>query len=155
VARFLSLDAFQPEVGRAQDQAVREPGDGIGAGWATLGSSAAGAGEKTMKPTSLAHYKSKQSEADFLAAVVGYAHLHGWLVYHTHDSRFTRGSDPGFPDLVFSKLGRVVFCELKVRGRKPTVEQANWLATLGTVEGVAARVWWPTDWQDIEELLGP
>ena len=41
--------------------------------------------------------KSTLKESDFQRAVIEMARLHGWLVYHTHDSR---RSAPGFPDLV-------------------------------------------------------
>ena len=55
-----------------------------------------------------------------------------WMRYHTRNSK---GSDPGFPDLVLLRPGRLVVAELKVhpfsqkRGR-PTDAQAAWLAAL-------------------------
>ena len=57
----------------------------------------------------------KQTEAQFQAAVIQYAELKGWMVYHTHDSR---GSRPGFPDLTMVRDGVLIFAELKSeRGR--------------------------------------
>ena len=110
-----------------------------------------------QKPTRLSEYRSLQSEADFLKAVIEYARLKGWLVYHVHEDaatpRVTRGSDPGFVDLVLAKQGRLVCAELKTKRRRPSPSQAVWLAVLRTVEGVQVRVWWPDDWLDIEEVL--
>ena len=110
-----------------------------------------------QKPTRLSEYRSLQSEADFLKAVIEYARLKGWLVYHVHEDaatpRVTRGSDPGFPDLVLVKEGRAVFAELKVKGRRLRPTQAVWMAVLGTVEKIQARTWFNNDWLDIEEVL--
>lgn len=50
--------------------------------------------------------------------------------------------------------GRLIFAELKVGRNKPTAAQTEWLETLGAVEGVEVYVWWPDDWDDIEETLG-
>ena len=43
----------------------------------------------------------RQTEDQWQSAVIEYARLMGWLVYHTHDSRH---SEKGFPDLVLVPL---------------------------------------------------
>ncbi len=90
------------------------------------------------------------SEAEFMAQVIQYARLHGWLEYHTHDSRH---STPGFPDLVFVRGAVLLFAELKVAGRKLTAEQAKWVALLEAA-GLPVYLWRETDWPEIEAVLG-
>lgn len=69
------------------------------------------------------------TEAEFMALFVEIADAKGWRRYHTRDSR---GSNPGFPDLVLVSPAqrRVVFVELKAFGGKATDEQRSWLASL-------------------------
>lgn len=68
---------------------------------------------------------------------------YGLLVYHTHDSR---GSRKGWPDLVVAGPGGVIFRELKIPPRKPTMEQQRWLDLL-TQLGDDATVWTPEHWR--------
>ena len=89
-------------------------------------------------------------ERDFQRRVIKLAKLNSWLVYHTHDSR---KSQPGFPDLVLARRGRVIFAELKKNGAKATPEQLKWLYALNGCETVA-KVWWPMDFAEIEDVLG-
>ena len=58
----------------------------------------------------------KQTEAQFQAVVIEYAELHGWRVYHTHDSR---RSQPGFLDLTMVRPPRLIFAELKSEDGNP------------------------------------
>ena len=90
------------------------------------------------------------NERDFLQQVKDLARLCGWRVYHTLDSR---GSDPGFPDLVLVRRGQLVFAELKTDSGKPTAAQTAWLADLGRVHGVDVHLWRPSDWPQIEAML--
>lgn len=97
------------------------------------------------------------SERQLLEAVRNYAQLLGWLCYHTYDSR---RSEPGFPDLVLVRGGRLIFAELKAEGKYPSRGQKKWLAELGDVArysmgNVAVEVWRPSDWLAgrIEEKL--
>ena len=97
-----------------------------------------------------------QTEAQFQRAVVEYARLRGWLVYHTYDSRRSQG---GFPDLVMVRVGAqapmVVFAELKAEKGKLSREQDLWLGKLWhcETERMLVRVWRPSDWPEIEEVL--
>lgn len=88
------------------------------------------------------------SERIFQGLVSEYAHLHKWATYHTRDSR---GSDPGFPDLVLVR-DRVIFAELKSARGRPTPDQRQWAATL---EHANANyyLWRPADWPEIEAVL--
>lgn len=89
-------------------------------------------------------------EKAFQQAVLDYARLMGWMVYHTHDSRH---SAAGFPDLVMVRQGRMVVAELKRVGGKPTAEQAAWLAEMGAVAGCDSYSWTPVSWDEIEGVL--
>jgi hypothetical protein len=118
-----------------------------------------------MSPTVL-----KQTEKQFQAAVVEYAELNGWLIYHTYDSR---RSNPGFPDLVMVHRGegeavprrcRLVFAELKTERGRTSLAQAVWLEALGRIAAVGGAcinwtpklqvyLWRPSSWPEIEKVL--
>ena len=95
------------------------------------------------------------TEAAFLRQVVDLAHLTGWLVHHCRPARTAKGwatpiqGDAGFPDLVLAKEGRVIFAELKREKAKPSEAQMEWIEALGEL----ARVWYPSMWDSIVELL--
>jgi hypothetical protein len=88
------------------------------------------------------------TEDQLLGAIRDYARLLGWLCYHVYDSR---KSEPGFPDLVLVRGGRLIFAELKKEGGKVTPEQRAWLTELGDVArysmgNVAVEIWYPSEW---------
>ena len=89
------------------------------------------------------------TEAEWQRQIVEYAELHGWLCYHTHDSR---RSQAGYPDLTLVRYGRLVFAELKTQHGRVSREQAVWLNAL---EGTGARcyLWRPAQWQEVQEVL--
>jgi hypothetical protein len=89
-------------------------------------------------------------EAAFMERVVALARQHGWLVYHTLDSR---GSDPGFPDLVLVRAGILFFVELKTDTGKETAEQKLWGDTLAEVKLTRAAIWRPCTMDAIERIL--
>lgn len=70
------------------------------------------------------------SERDFQAQVVQLAQLHGWLAYHTFDSR---RSAAGFPDLVLVRGSELIFAELKTDHGTVRAEQHRWLTNLEAV----------------------
>lgn len=96
------------------------------------------------------------SEKEFQAAVIRYAELRGYRVYHTHDSR---RSAAGFPDLVLVKHGRLVFAELKTEKGRLSKAQEEWLDALGNVGDplcdhcADVHVWRPSNWPVIEAVL--
>jgi hypothetical protein len=69
------------------------------------------------------------------------ADLPGVLRYHTFDSR---KSPSGFPDLVITGPGGVLFRELKTQRGRVTVAQETWLRTL-VLAGADACCWRPDD----------
>jgi hypothetical protein len=80
---------------------------------------------------------------------VAEAKRHGWLCYHTYDSR---RCEPGFPDWVFIRE-RVLWVELKSADGKVSIKQAKWGAALVRA-GQTWVVWRPADWQTIVTTLG-
>lgn len=99
------------------------------------------------------------SEAEFQRQVIQFARLRGWRTAHfrpglTRAGRWAtavQGDGAGFPDLVLVR-DRVLFAELKVRGRLPTAEQVAWLKALQSA-GAEAYLWRETDWPEIEKVL--
>ena len=69
--------------------------------------------------------------------------------------------DPGFPDLVLARTGRVIFAELKAEAGKTTPAQEEWIAELGgrtaTMRTLPAShevyEWRPSDLDAIAEVL--
>ena len=89
------------------------------------------------------------TEKRFLAQVRWYARLRGWRTYHTLTSK---GSEPGFPDLVLARDGVLLIAELKTDTGRLTPEQAAWLSSFRAC-GIAASVWRPADWEVIKNAL--
>lgn len=93
-----------------------------------------------------------ETEKQFEAAVVEYAKLTGWLVYHTRDSR---GSVAGFPDLMMVRGDRLVVAELKTEKGRVSPAQQQWLDALALTchRALGVYLWRPSDWSSIELLL--
>ena len=90
------------------------------------------------------------SEKDFMSSVIEVAELGKWLIYHTYDSR---RSQPGFPDLVLCKDGRVIFAELKSQKGPIRKAQQEWLDNLQMNNSVEVYLWRPADIDGIHGLL--
>lgn len=90
------------------------------------------------------------TEKQFMAAVLEMARLHKWRCYHAFDSR---RSEPGFPDLVLVRDGRIIFAELKTATGRLTDEQSEWIDALEACPGVEVRVWRPDALKWIEATL--
>lgn len=103
--------------------------------------------------------KDWRSEDEFRKHVTAFAECLGYRVNFTYRAKTRDGSwrtnatAPGYPDLTCSKVGRLVFLELKMPGNQPTDLQQEWIARLQTIEGVDAFVVWPRDWPDIVSVL--
>lgn len=89
-------------------------------------------------------------ERDFQALVVQLARLRGWRVYHTFDSR---RSPAGFPDLVLARPPRLVIAELKSEKGRVADEQREWLRDFLACGVFETKLWRPSDWQEIEDVL--
>ena len=90
------------------------------------------------------------SETALLADCRAIARQHGWLVYHTHDSR---RSEEGFPDIVTTDGCTVLFAELKTRTGKLTEAQNLWVEMLRHATRLETYVWRPDDLPTIRERL--
>jgi len=103
------------------------------------------------------------SEREFQKTVVEYAQATGWLCYHQVDMGFkdpetgrqsySRRIGPGFPDLVLSGHGRVLFIELKSEKGRMRPEQQVWADSLNECPGIENYLLRPSDWDEIEEIL--
>jgi hypothetical protein len=96
------------------------------------------------------------TEKRFMAAVVAFAALHKWKVFHPFDSR---KSAPGWPDLALVRGGRLVLAELKTESERVSSAQAEWLERLRAVAAnsagaVTVHLWTPAAWGEIEHVLG-
>lgn len=84
--------------------------------------------------TTLANYLTEREMQDGIRMAALSA---GWAFYHTHDSR---RSDPGFPDCIIVRDGRILALELKAQRGRVRPRQRWWLDRLATVPGVTAAV---------------
>ena len=89
------------------------------------------------------------SEYTWQGMVLQLARATGWTYYHTRSSR---GSVPGFPDLVLVRGDRLIFAELKAQDGDTSTAQDRWLALL---EGTSAEVyvWRPSDLDQVKRTL--
>ena len=119
--------------------------------------------------------RARLTESEFQTKIIDLAHARGWLAHHTRPARKRDGSwstpiegDPGFPDLVLSRSGRVIFAEVKTENGKLIDAQVEWLSALcgepwrGNIlthrfayehATHEVYVWRPSDMAKIEELL--
>jgi hypothetical protein len=91
-----------------------------------------------------------ESEKAFMWRVINEAEQLGWLCYHTFNSM---RSQPGFPDLVMVRAGRMIFAELKSAKGKLEKEQKVWLEALRATPA-EVYCWRPADWSEIQQVLG-
>lgn len=88
-------------------------------------------------------------EKDFQNVVIHLAHMFGWWVYHTHDSR---RSQPGFPDLVLIREPEIIYVELKTEKGQLSAEQNVVIGKLNNC-GQETYVWRPRHLDDIKTRL--
>lgn len=103
------------------------------------------------------------SERDWQAQVLELAELYRWRVHHCRPAQTRSGrwstpiqGDPGFPDLVLVRGGRVIFAELKTDNPRAQLgpEQARWRdALLGA--GLEWFCWRPRHLDEVQETLAP
>lgn len=92
----------------------------------------------------------KQSEEGFQATVKATARALGWKVWHT---RYSKGSDKGFPDLTLVRGSRLVFAELKRPvGGVYSAEQNECLQALAAT-GAEVYRWTFADWDEVIRVL--
>lgn len=90
------------------------------------------------------------TESELQGFVTTLARLHGWLAYHTHDSR---RSEAGFPDLTMVRGNRIIFAELKSEKGRVTPAQQKWLDAISASSGAESYVWRPSDLDTIDDVL--
>lgn len=90
------------------------------------------------------------TEKAWQATILEAAQVLGYLCFHAYDSR---RSEPGFPDLLCVRDGRVVVIECKTETGRVTPAQATWLALLATVPGINVMIARPSQWDDVESVL--
>ena len=99
------------------------------------------------------------TEAEFQTLVIDYAHLMGWRVAHFRPAQTGKGwrtpmqGDPGFFDLVLARDGWIIFAELKSEKGQMTPQQWAWYDAV-TDDGATAVIWRPSDWSDVQKILG-
>lgn len=93
---------------------------------------------------------ARMTERAWMRQVIDLAQLHGYLVYHTHDSR---RSAAGFPDLLMVRRGRLLAIECKSERGRVTPEQMAWIELLDTVPGVTAMVARPRDFDVVRAVV--
>ncbi len=96
---------------------------------------------------------------------IQYARLQGWLVAHFRGVRVQRkngevyhetpvqADGKGFPDLVLTRPGRLVFVELKAERGRLSLDQERWVNALKDC-GQEVYVFRPSMWSQIEKILG-
>lgn len=101
------------------------------------------------------------SEAQLQGGVIDTARALGYLVAHFRAAKTERGwrtpveaDGKGFPDLVLTGRGRVIFAELKNETRPLEPEQRVWLDALA-IAGAELYVWRPSDYRagEVERIL--
>lgn len=99
------------------------------------------------------------SEDQFKDWLIDLAKLFKWLVHHDRPARTEKGwrtpiqGDPGFPDLVLARRGRIIFAELKSEKGTLDPDQKIWLEHLDPSDEYEIYVWRPSDRREIEETL--
>lgn len=96
------------------------------------------------------------SESQLQKNVFSLAHALGFLVFHTYDSLLgSKAIDPGFPDAILAKDGRVLAIEFKTERGKLSLKQSEWLYSLAARGQVETYCWRPRDWSsgEIERVL--
>ena len=94
-----------------------------------------------------------KTEKQFMDNIMDLAHKTGWVIHHDYHSKIQGKNDKGFPDLIMGKGSVIIAAELK-RDRREIVtsEQLFWLSIFRNC-GTIARVWYPDDIEEIENLL--
>ena len=96
-------------------------------------------------------------EKAFQTIVVTTAREHGWMVKNNICEHSK--SEPGFPDLVMVKEGKILFVELRSDKDKFTAEKHEWLKALSTHQrncgSTFVQLWPISEWDRIKEIHFP
>lgn len=95
-----------------------------------------------------------KTELQFQKVVTDLFIANGWFVYCHPDSRASISfSSPGFPDIVATKRGLILFAECKLPSKTPSKKQHGWLNALSRCPGVEVHIWRPKDLPRVETLV--
>lgn len=76
-----------------------------------------------------------------------------WDFYHVYETtRYARRSMKGFPDYICWRGAKLLFCELKAEGRKPSLSQRIVLESLAATRA-DVFVFCPSDRAEIQGIL--
>ena len=101
------------------------------------------------------HGQAKLTESVFQRQLVGQDGLATWLGWRSYHTRYSPGSDAGYPDLTLvHPVHGLLWLELKggVRSSHPSVEQVAWLRALRDARQHAYLVH-PADIEVVDLLL--
>jgi Holliday junction resolvase len=101
------------------------------------------------------------SEAQFTRQVLTLLGLLGWRAVHHRPARTRDGwrtavagsGAVGWPDIFAVRGDRALAVELKAAHGTLQHEQREWLVALAAA-GIEVYVWKPSDWSEIEQVLG-
>jgi hypothetical protein len=99
------------------------------------------------------------TETAFQSEVIQLAQMMRWRVAHFRPARTAHGwrtavaaDGKGFPDLVLTRRGRLIFAELKSDTGQVAPDQQRWLTVLN-LTAAEVYVWRPADLQTIADTL--
>lgn len=104
---------------------------------------------------------NKQYERFFQAQIIELARILGYRVAHFRPAQNARGDwrtpvaadGKGFPDLVLTGRGKVIFAELKTDSGVLTAEQKEWIQALRDAGHAHVYVWKPKHMDEIRTIL--
>lgn len=82
--------------------------------------------------------------------IIDLAEITGWWTFHVRDSR---GSNPGWPDLVLLRPPNLILWEVKTERGRVRPEQQAVIDALMQVEHVSTGIVRPSDWPSVEAVL--
>jgi hypothetical protein len=92
---------------------------------------------------------SQMSEKQWRQTVVDFAHMRGWMSYHTWNSIH---SEAGFPDEVFIRVPRLVIVEFKREGGRLSQHQKRWLSAFSAC-GVETHTLYPSQMDEVIRIF--
>lgn len=94
------------------------------------------------------------NEDELQLGIIEAATYRGWRWHHVRRSdKAIQMGDPGFPDLVMTRRGRLIIAELKGHGTPWQPGQKEWLADFALVPSVEARIIRPEDYDEALRIL--
>ena len=96
------------------------------------------------------------TENQLQAAIIKYAELMGWRIYHVTNvhKRLRSHTSEGFPDLHMVRGKRIVYAELKDATKPRTDAQDDWAEAIQQTPA-EYYLWRPADWMSgrVDEVL--